>query len=141
MTEFTPGLSLAGGVLIGAAAVMLMLMLGRIAGVAGIASRLIPPVAEGWDWRVAFVAGMFAAPLVTALALETPLPHSVPDNLPLMAVAGVLVGFGSVLGSGCTSGHGVCGIPRLSMRSILSTLVYMAAGFVTVAVVRHGLGG
>lgn len=140
-TEFTPVLSLAGGALIGLASVMLMASLGRIAGISGIVNKLIPPIGAGWDWRVAFVAGLMAAPLILGIVMSVPLPHTVSANLPLMAGAGLLVGFGSVMGSGCTSGHGVCGIPRLSARSIAATAAYMAASLVTVFVIRHGIGG
>lgn len=141
MTEFTPGLSLLGGAVIGLAAVMMMLALGRIAGVSGIAARLLPPIAADWSWRAAFVAGLVAAPVLATLLSGSAPAHDVSANLPLMAAAGLLVGFGSVFGSGCTSGHGVCGISRLSRRSILATLAFMSTAFAVVLVTRHFIAG
>jgi uncharacterized membrane protein YedE/YeeE len=140
MTEFTPVASTLGGILIGLSAVMLMLSIGRIAGVSGIASRLLPPVAEDYGWRLAFVAGLMAAPLLVHWAAGAPIEQAVSSNAMLMVTAGLLVGFGSVLGSGCTSGHGVCGISRLSARSVIATLIFMTTAFLTVFVVRHALG-
>jgi uncharacterized membrane protein YedE/YeeE len=140
MTEFTPVASMLGGILIGLSAVMLMLSIGRIAGVSGIASRLLPPVAEDYGWRLAFVAGMMAAPLFVRWGTGAPIEQAVSPNALLMVTAGLLVGFGSVLGSGCTSGHGVCGISRLSARSVIATLIFMTTAFLTVFVVRHVLG-
>nr|WP_306438844.1 YeeE/YedE thiosulfate transporter family protein [Pontivivens insulae] len=147
LTAFTPWASLGGGVLLGLSTVMLMALLGRIAGISGItagAFALVPDgkgfLAEG-GWRVAFVAGLVAAPMVMGVFGAGEIAQTVPDNLPLMAVAGVLVGLGAGLGSGCTSGHGVCGLARLSPRSLASVLTFMASGAVMVAVLRHGLGG
>jgi uncharacterized protein len=140
MTEFTPVAATLGGILIGLSAVMLMLSIGRIAGVSGILSRLLPPVAEDYGWRLAFVAGMMAAPLGVRWATGAPIEQAVSPNAVLMVTAGLLVGFGSVLGNGCTSGHGVCGISRLSPRSLIATLVFMAAAFLTVFIGRHVLG-
>jgi len=140
-TEFTPWASLAGGGLIGLAAVTLMAANGRIAGVSGIVSRLLPPVADKTQWRpgLAFVIGLLlAVPLFYALTGQAP-AQSVSPNLLVMLVGGLLVGFGSVLGSGCTSGHGVCGISRLSVRSLLATATFMATAFVTVYLLRHVL--
>lgn len=139
MTEFTPFSSLLGGGLIGLAAVLLMAANGRIAGIAGIASRLWPPYEDGEVWaRAAFVGGLIAAPLLY-LALGGSVVHTVSGDFALLAVAGVLVGFGSVYGSGCTSGHGVCGLSRLSPRSLAATATFMATGFLTVFLVRHVL--
>ena len=140
MTEFTAIASTLGGALIGFSAVLLMLSMGKIAGVSGIASRLLPPVAEDYGWRAAFVVGLIAAPLVVQLAAEGTVEQTVSSKLALMAVAGLLVGFGSVLGSGCTSGHGVCGISRLSGRSIAATLVFMGTAVLTVFITRHVVG-
>ena len=140
MTQFTPIASTIGGMLIGLSAVLLMLSIGKIAGISGIASRLLPPVAEDYGWRIAFVLGLIAAPVAVHLATGRIVEQTVSSNLALMAVAGLLVGFGSVLGSGCTSGHGVCGISRLSGRSIVATLTFMATAIVTVFVTRHILG-
>ena len=133
---FTPWAALAGGVLIGLAAVLLALFNGRVAGISGIVGALLPPRAQGGAWRVAFVVGMLAAPLLYSLFATVPAAES-PVNWPVLVVAGLLVGFGTRLGSGCTSGHGVCGLSRLSARSLVATLCFMATGFATVLVVRH----
>jgi uncharacterized membrane protein YedE/YeeE len=140
MTEFTPLASTAGGLLIGLSAVLLMLSLGRIAGVSGIASRILPPAAEDWGWRIAFVIGIVAAPVFVQVATGEPIGQTVSSSLPLMAIAGLLVGFGSVLSNGCTSGHGVCGNSRLSARSIAATATFMAVAIATVFVTRHIVG-
>jgi hypothetical protein len=142
MTEFTPVASLAGGALIGLAAVILLAFNGRIAGVSGILFRLLPPYADGeTPSRAAFIAGLVAAPLIMGAVTGAPILQTVSGNLPLMAVAGLLVGFGSAWGAGCTSGHGVCGLSRLSARSIAATLTFMATGVATVFLVRHVLAG
>ncbi len=141
MTEFTPIASTIGGVLIGLSAVLLMAWEGRIAGISGIAGRLLPPYSDGaFLSRLGFVLGIVAAPLAYAFATGSEVMQSVSSNLPLMAVAGLLVGFGSVYGNGCTSGHGVCGLSRLSLRSVVATLIFMATAFATVFVVRHVVG-
>jgi len=136
--NFTPVASAIGGAMIGAAAVALMAAFGRIAGVSGIASRLLPPHADdGFAGRLAFVLGIAAAPLVAWIASGAmPVPR-IEASIPVLAIAGLLVGFGSTWGSGCTSGHGVCGISRLSPRSLVATLAFMATGMATVFVVRH----
>jgi len=141
-TEFTPLASTIGGVRIGVASVMLMLFSGRIAGISGILGRLFPPFA-GEDPRgaAAFVIGLIAAPLLYAAATGSTFAQTVSDNARLMAVAGLLVGFGAAYGSGCTSGHGVCGMSRLSLRSVVATAIFMGTGFVTVFVMRHVIGG
>jgi len=141
MTEFTPVASAIGGAMIGLSAIMLMLFMGRIAGISGIASRLLPPVAEDYGWRLAFIVGLIAAPIVYQQVSQQPIEQTVSGDLVLMGLAGLLVGFGSVFGGGCTSGHGVCGLSRLSMRSIIATVAFMVVAFVTVFLVRHGLGG
>jgi hypothetical protein len=141
MHNFTPVSGLLGGALIGLAASSLMLLTGRLAGVSGIFGGLLSSPSDDRGWRLAFVAGLIAAPLLAALA-GSPLPRpAMSTNLAVVAVGGLLVGFGSRMGSGCTSGHGVCGFARLSARSIVATFLFMGAAFATVAIVRHGLGG
>jgi uncharacterized protein len=141
-TEFTPLASTIGGALIGLAAVMLMLFNGRIAGISGILGRLFPPY-DGADTVGAptFVIGLLAAPLLYLVMTGAPFAQTVSGNFSLMAIAGLLVGFGAGYGGGCTSGHGVCGISRLSVRSVVATAIFMATGFVTVFVMRHVVGG
>ena len=134
--HFTLWTSLAGGVLIGAAAAMLLLLNGKIAGISGILGGLMRPSAGGIGWRVAFIAGLVAAPLLYQLV--APLPAvQIDADTGLLIVAGLLVGIGTRYGSGCTSGHGVCGLSRLSPRSLVATAAFMAAGFAVVFVVRH----
>ena len=134
--HFTPWTSLAGGVLIGAAAAMFLLLNGRVAGISGILGGLLHPSAGDIGWRVAFIAGLVAAPLLYQLA--TPLPTvQIDADTGLLVAAGLLVGVGTRYGSGCTSGHGVCGLSRLSPRSLVATAAFMAAGFATVFIVRH----
>lgn len=142
ITSFTPVASTIGGMLIGLSAVLLMLFNGRIAGISGILARLFPPY-TGADVgsAVAFVVGLMAAPLCYSAVIGGPVPQTVSTNAILMAIAGLLVGFGTVYGSGCTSGHGVCGLARLSRRSLVATAVFMAVGFATVFVMRHLIGG
>lgn len=142
ITQFTPLASTIGGALIGVAAVMLMAFSGRIAGISGILGRLLPPYA-GADPRgaVLFVLGLMAAPLLYAAVTGTSFAQTVSGNASLMAVAGLLVGFGTAYGGGCTSGHGVCGLARLSLRSLVATSVFMATAFATVFVMRHVVGG
>ena len=133
-------LALIGGALIGLSAVMLMALLGRIAGVSGIVAGLLPPaVARDWAWRLAFAAGLVCGPLlVMAFAGASPIgPPAV--SLPMLIVAGLLVGAGTALGGGCTSGHGICGVSRLSPRSLTAVAVFVAAGIATVLLVRHAL--
>jgi uncharacterized membrane protein YedE/YeeE len=132
--------ALAGGMLIGLSAVLLLGFAGRIAGISGIAVRLFPPYEDkAFAGRLAFILGLIAAPLL-AQAAGIALKQTMPGSPAVLALAGLLVGFGSVWGSGCTSGHAVCGISRLSLRSIVATLTFMATGFLTVFVVRHLLG-
>ena len=135
-TEFTPLLSLAGGVLIGLSAVMLMALHGRIAGMTGILAGVLPPLPADWQWRAAFLAGSVIAPLIW-LALGNDIPFAVPVAMPALVIGGLIVGVGVSFGSGCTSGHGICGIARLSPRSIIATCVFMLTAFVTVYVIRH----
>ena len=134
--HFTPWRSLAGGVLIGAAAAMLLLLNGKIAGISGILGGLLRTGAGDIGWRVAFIAGLVVAPLVYPLAAPLPVVQIDADTT-LLVVAGLLVGLGTGYGSGCTSGHGVCGLSRLSPRSLVATTAFMAAGFVTVFMARH----
>jgi uncharacterized membrane protein YedE/YeeE len=137
-TDFTPLASLLGGALIGASAVMLMATTGRIAGVSGIAVRLLPPYADGeLAGRLAFILGIVVAPLVVLLATGTAPVPTIEAGPALLVLAGLLVGFGSVWGNGCTSGHGVCGLSRLSMRSLVATLTFMATAIATVFLTRH----
>ena len=137
-TEFTPFASTIGGMLIGISAVMLMVFNGRIAGISGILGRLFPPY-DGADpsGAAAFVIGLLAAPLLYAVVMGAPFAQTVSNNVGLMTTAGLLVGFGAAYGSGCTSGHGVCGFARLSLRSLIATAIFMGTGFATVFVVRH----
>ena len=137
-TEFTPVASLIGGGLIGASAVLLMLFQGRIAGVSGIAVRLLQKDGERCG-RLAFVLGLVVAPIMFKLTTGNAAAQTIEASAGVLVVAGLLVGFGSVWGNGCTSGHGVCGLSRLSLRSLVATLVFMGAAFVTVYVARHWL--
>jgi uncharacterized membrane protein YedE/YeeE len=141
MHNLTPFSGLIGGALIGLATALLMLLTGRIAGISGIFGGLLTRTTGDAGWRIAFVAGLIAAPLLATLA-GRPLPMPVmPASLIVVAIAGLLVGVGTRMGSGCTSGHGVCGIARLSTRSLIATVIFMVTAIVTVAIVRHGLGG
>lgn len=138
-THFTPWSSLAGGVLIGLAAAMLLVVSGKIAGISGIAGGLLRPVRGDVGWRIAFLLGLVVAPL--AFALLAPLPAvQVEAGYPALIVAGLLVGFGTRYGAGCTSGHGICGLSRRSPRSLVATAAFMAAGFATVYIIRHLVG-
>lgn len=142
ITPFTPVASTIGGMLIGLSAVLLMLFNGRIAGISGILARLFPPYnGTNVPSAIAFVVGLMAAPLCYAAVVGAPVIQTVSANVGLMALAGVLVGFGTVYGSGCTSGHGVCGLARLSRRSLVATAIFMVMGFATVFVMRHVIGG
>jgi len=137
--HFTPWSSLAGGLVIGAAAAMFVLVNGRIAGISGIIGGLLRPSSGGVSWRVAFIAGLLLAPAAYALLMALPVP-TIDAGFPSLVLAGALVGIGTSYGAGCTSGHGVCGISRLSPRSLVATAAFMAAGFATVFVLRHLLG-
>ncbi len=138
-THFTPWSSLAGGLLIGVATAMFLLFNGRVAGISGILGGLLRPKAGDIGWRLAFVLGLLGAPLVYGLAAPLPSVHIDADTASLI-VAGLLVGVGTRYGSGCTSGHGVCGLSRLSPRSMVAVASFMLAGFVTVFLVRHLIG-
>src|SRR5690349_12040903 len=137
-TSFTPMASLLGGALIGLSAVLLMWATGRIAGVSGIAARLFPPYEDReFAGRLAFVAGLVAAPILVRVVTGSLPAQTIAAGTPMLIVAGLLTGFGSVWGNGCTSGHGVCGLSRLSVRSLVATVTFMATGVVTVFIMRH----
>lgn len=138
-TNFTPGAALAGGALIGLAVAAFVLLNGRVAGISGIVAGLLAPRAGEFGWRLAFVLGLIAAPLLYTLAVHAP-EVRIDAGYGTLAVAGLLVGLGTRYGSGCTSGHGVCGLARFSPRSLVATLSFMAAGFATVYITRHLLG-
>ncbi|WP_116084560.1 YeeE/YedE family protein [Tropicimonas sp. IMCC34011] len=145
ITPFTPLASLGGGVMIGLAAVMVMALFGRIAGIAGITRGTLGVIlpgaggSDGRDWRAAFLLGLLAAPVLVMVAGGR-VPQTVPEAPFPMILAGLLVGVGTALGSGCTSGHGVCGLARLSRRSLAAVGTFMAVAFATVFVLRHALG-
>ncbi len=140
MTEFTPYASLFGGVLIGLAAVILMAFNGRIAGMTAMLGGVLEPKSPDSPWRLAFLAGAIVAPLIATL-LGAEFSFASPTTGALLALGGLIVGVGVTYGSGCTSGHGVCGLARLSPRSLVATLTFMATTFVTVTLIRHGFGG
>ena len=134
--HFTPWSALAGGGLIGISVALLILVNGRVAGITGIIGGLFKPIKSDIAWRIAFTLGLVLAPILWLLL--APLPEITIDaSYNLLVIAGLIVGFGARLGSGCTSGHGVCGISRLSPRSIIATLAFMGTGFLTVFIVRH----
>ena len=134
--NFTPWSSVAGGVLIGISAAMLLLFNGRIAGISGIVGGLLQRHRGDMGWRMAFLLGLLSAPMIYGLAAPLPVVRIDADTVTLV-VAGLLVGIGTRYGSGCISGHGVCGLSRLSPRSMVATAAFMLAGFVTVFIVRH----
>lgn len=140
IASFTPVLSMTGGAVIGAAAAVLVLFNGRIAGISGILGGLLGAPQKDAAWRVAFLAGLFGAPVLASL-LGNPVAPDIQAGWGVVLVAGFLVGIGTRYASGCTSGHGVCGISRGSIRSLVATLTFMASGFLTVFVTRHLLGG
>lgn len=140
-TAFTPFQSLGGGALIGLAAVLLMATMGRIMGATGIlAGVLQPQEPDAWSWRVALLVGMICGPLAVLLLTGQMPAVEVPITMPMLVVGGFLVGLGVTFGGGCTSGHGVCGMARLSPRSITATLTFMFTTALTVYVVRHVIG-
>lgn len=140
ITTFTPYAALLGGTLIGISAVLLMLLNGRIAGMTAMLDGVLSPKSPDSPWRLAFMAGAILAPLLATL-FGAEFSFQSPTTGPLLALGGVIVGVGVTFGSGCTSGHGVCGIARLSPRSIVATLTFMASTFITVAIMRHVIGG
>jgi len=135
-THFTPWHALAGGFLIGSAAALLILLNGKVAGVSGILGDWLRFKSGDTGWRAAFIGGLIAAPIVWQQFAPLPELH-IDANIGLLATAGFIVGIGTRYGAGCTSGHGVCGMARLSPRSIVATLVFMGAGFATVFITRH----
>ena len=134
--NFTPWTSLAGGILLGLASAIFILVNGRILGISGIIGGLLRPKSGDVGWRLAFVLGMLVAPLLYLL-LADPVAVRIDAGWATLVIAGLLVGVGTRFGSGCTSGHGVCGLSRLSPRSLVATLAFMGAGFVTVYLMRH----
>lgn len=136
--HFTPWTSLFGGMLIGLAAALLILFNGRLAGISGILGGLLPPVRGDTAWRTLFLLGLVLAPLAWSAVRPLPMLH-IEAGHGMRVAAGLLVGIGTRYGSGCTSGHGVCGLARLSPRSIVATCVFVAAGFVTVYLLRHAV--
>jgi hypothetical protein len=141
IVNFTPYSALIGGALIGLAAALFVLLTGRILGISGTFAGVTEPKRGDFAWRAALLAGLLAAPITyRALGGELP-PITITDSPGLLVVAGLLVGFGSRLGSGCTSGHGVCGLARLSPRSIVATITFLITAMLTVFVMRHVVGG
>jgi uncharacterized protein len=136
--NFTPWSAATGGAVIGLAAALLVLVNGRVAGISGIVGGMLQSSAGDFAWRLAFVAGLLLAPVVYAMVAAFP-SATIAASYPVLIVAGLLVGVGTRFAGGCTSGHGVCGLSRLSPRSLVATLAFMAAGFVTVFVVRHAI--
>jgi uncharacterized membrane protein YedE/YeeE len=142
MTVFTPVQSLLGGALIGLSAVLLMALNGRIAGITGVLSGLLPHApAEDWAWRAAFLVGMVLSPFAYGTIGGQPVLIEVAASSGLLLLSGAIVGVGVTYGSGCTSGHGVCGLARMSPRSIAATLIFMTTAAATVFFVRHVTGG
>lgn len=135
-SSFTPWSSLIGGLILGFSTFLFILVNGRIAGISGILGGLLQPTKNDTWWRIAFIAGLMMAPWIYRLFASLP-TIQITTNYAVLVLAGVLVGFGTRLGSGCTSGHGICGLSRLSPRSLAATGAFMAAGFITVFIVRH----
>ncbi len=140
MENFTPVSALIGGLLIGASAALFLVLNGRVAGISGILGGLLHPVRSEIGWRLAFLTGLFVAPLVYVAVGGALPPVDLDASLPLLIVAGLIVGFGTRLGAGCTSGHGVCGIGRGSPRSLAATAVFMATAIATLFITRHLIG-
>ena len=139
MIDFTPLTALSGGILIGLAALLFLLVQGRVAGISGILAGLLAPVTSDIGWRWRFIAGLAVGGALGFWLLGLPAPDLSQVSWPWLLVGGLLVGFGAKLGNGCTSGHGICGIGRLSVRSIVATLLFMLAGMITVFIMRHVL--
>ena len=138
MHEFA--MAFLGGLMIGTAAVLLMATHGSIMGISGITSKLLPPVADDWHWRIFFIAGVLAAPIVGYVISGARPAVEITGSVAVLIVGGLLVGFGTVIGNGCTSGHGVCGLSRFSVRSIVATGIFMLFAIVTVFITHHVLG-
>jgi uncharacterized membrane protein YedE/YeeE len=141
MENFTPLSAILGGALIGLAVSMLLLFNGKVGGISGIVDGLMKPSSEGWDWRVFFTLGLFAGGAAVLLSMPSAFEVGITRSTPALAGAGLLVGFGTRLGSGCTSGHGICGLSRMSGRSLVATLVFMGAGMAMAALITHGFEG
>jgi uncharacterized membrane protein YedE/YeeE len=137
---FTPGPAIFGGILLGIAAALYVILHGRILGISGIVSGLLPPKEGDLHWRVSLLLGMLSAPIWASLLFDLNTITIIDADWLAIVIAGLLVGFGSQYGSGCTSGHGVCGLSRLSPRSLVATISFMSAGFLMVFVLRHVLG-
>jgi uncharacterized protein len=140
MENFTPIASLLGGALIGFSAVLLFALNGKIAGISGIVGRLLTGARDDRAWRIAFLAGLVLGPLAAA-SLNVAFTPRIDAGIPVLVIAGLLVGYGTQLGNGCTSGHGICGLARFSPRSLTATLAFMAVAIATVFVTRHVIGG
>ena len=140
MTNFTPLTALSGGILIGLAALLFLLIQGRVAGISGILAGLLAPATPDTGWRWRFIGGLGVGGALGFWLLGLPAPELSQVSWHWLLVGGLLVGFGAKLGNGCTSGHGICGIGRLSVRSIVATLLFMLAGMITVFIMRHVLG-
>jgi uncharacterized protein len=136
-TSFTPGPALAGGILLGIAASLYVLFNGRILGISGIVGGLLQAKKSDWLWRLSFILGLLTAPLWAKYVFQISVHTVIDANYITLLIAGVLVGFGARYGSGCTSGHGICGLSRLSPRSLIATISFMACGFLIVFVMRH----
>ena len=141
MSDFTPLSSFLGGGLIGLAAVLLMLFYGRIAGLSGIVRGVLPPVSPDWKWRIAFICGAIIAPFCLVHIFRLTIAFDVAAPTPWLVIGGLLAGIGVSFSSGCTSGHGVCGLARLSRRSIAATLIFMLTTAITLFIIRHIFGG
>jgi uncharacterized membrane protein YedE/YeeE len=140
MTDFTPFQSLIGGISIGLSAVLLMALHGRVAGMTGILTGIIPPAAADWPWRAAFLAGAVVAPVIY-FAAGGVIPFEVPVSTGALVTGGLLVGIGVHFGNGCPSGHGICGLARFSPSSLAAVVTFMLTAFATVFIVRHVMGG
>mgnify|MGYP000385540511 CR=1 FL=1 len=140
MTEFTPLLSFAGGLLIGLSAVTLMFFWGRIAGMTAILGGILPPLDRDWPWKSTFLAGAVLAPALLQLS-GVHVDYEVPVSVGALIVGGIVTGIGVTFGSGCTSGHGICGLARFSKRSAVATVTFMLFGFITVFLIRHVFAG
>ena len=141
MANFTPLAAAVGGALIGLSSVLLMLLTGRVAGISGIFGGLLNPRSGEIGWRIAFFVGLILAPLLAGLIGHGMQPPQMPASWAVIVAAGLLVGFGTRLAGGCTSGHGICGISRMSARSIAATVIFMAVAIATVALTHHVFGG
>ena len=141
IVNFTPGTALLGGAIIGVAVSIFMFTTGRVAGISGVVGGVVCPTRGDVAWRVAFVVGLLLVGTIAAFAAPDNVAYDVTRSVGAMSIAGLLVGFGTRLGSGCTSGHGVCGLSRFSLRSLASTLTFIGAGVVTVTIVRTFFGG